>query len=202
MENPVISMPLCVKSFNIPTECLAVAGSIIRKSDLGLSSSFQAQIIQLDLNKKHENELLLEKHRMVLKKTINDLESEFINQLSVTVKNLKEKNNEYLNSMKSVCASVCSETLQTIGAQMSSEEKVNILVHDAIVKFGGMDNCKIIVPPNCSSCLQKEERMEGWTIEEDYTLSPDEIIVKVDFGNIRGDFDASFKKHIEGLILL
>ena len=202
METLVISMPLCVNSFNIPPECLAVAGSIIRKSDLGLSSSFQAQIIQLDLERQRENELLLEKHKAALRKKLNELESEFINQLAFTVKTLKDKNQEYLNSMESVCASVCGETLQTIGAQMSSQEKVNILVHDAIANYGVMEKCKIFVPPNCSSCQQTEERMEGWTIEEDSTLSPDEIIVKVDFGNIRGDFDASFKKHIEGLILL
>ena len=187
-------------TYSIPEGCLEICNGVIKKTDLGLSKDLATQVEVLEKRIKHKQALRLQRFQVLLDSKIQRLQETFIERLENTVAEVVDKNDAAFSQIESICSDVCKEVLAQIGAGMTSQEKVNIMIKDALKQIGTTEECTIRLPTGSSISSLLPVGSEKWEIKEDDSLPEDEVVINVDFGKIAGSFNTSFKEMIDEII--
>lgn len=187
------------KTHTLPAGCLEVCSGIVKKAELGLSDNIVSQIGTLQKHLQLSHMQKLEKYQTDLDEKLGCLEAQFNERLAQTLEALTEANRSLFTEIETICADVCRGVLLQVGAEMSSQEKVNILISQAVNKSDGIDKCTVRVPAGYSLKSGMFGNTDNWNVKDDESLPDGEIVIELGFGTIKGEFDMCFNKHIQDL---
>ncbi len=186
-------------AYNIPSEQSLFIGHIVKSDVL-------KDLKVLDKRLKH-HELTYKKNKKKLLKHFNDREkvlrekrSEiFFKALEKEIKTLNAEAYHYFESVQEQCFKICVAVMKRLHLDISSDEKVRAIIKEITQTHHSEDSLELYIPENCDAGLQSLSIPDNWEVITDKHLSEGICRLKMDFGEVVGDFDKSFAMILSSL---
>jgi len=192
-SNEGTTFNLCVQHYTVPTDGVPLCSPVLSADDIKGLESMSNRIDAHEQRYIKNKEVLLDKleeNRNELHKSLKD---KFLDSLEAAVQDLQRQTNAYYESVTDVSALLCQTALRRLHIEISDEQKVKSVLQEIVNEHRGQKNVELVLPAGFAYQSSELPLPESWEVSRDPNVAPYECRLKLDFGEVVGNFDESFK---------
>ena len=184
---------LCRHNYSVPVDDNPMSSSVLSIGDIKALESMTERIDAHEKRFKNEKEVLLENLKSKHNESLEFLKSTFLDTLRSDIHELQLKNDAYYESIVEVSALICQTALHRLYVEIPNDQKLKSLLQEVVNEHRGNKCVELFLPEGFTHDTTELSLPEDWEISIDSNLGPSECRLKLDFGEVVGNFDESFK---------